>query len=243
MFTWICPQCGREVPPSYSECPDCAERAKASANAQITQAGQTPQQPVVQSTAPPTPVASPPAATAAPLAAPQPGVQYVYVQQRRGQPGWLVALLVAVGLLAIGAGAYYFLPSVRANREAGLPAAPQMETPAASKGGAETPAATRIAKHIEVTGLRIVEENKRPVIKYVVVNHSNAEFAGLKGNLILHASNAAPGSQPIATVPVDIASMGGYEVKDIASPLKTSLRAYELPDWQYLKADLQLTSP
>ncbi len=25
MFTWICPQCGREVPPAYNECPDCVK--------------------------------------------------------------------------------------------------------------------------------------------------------------------------------------------------------------------------
>jgi len=24
MFTWICPKCGREVPPAYNDCPDCA---------------------------------------------------------------------------------------------------------------------------------------------------------------------------------------------------------------------------
>src|SRR5205085_12555142 len=29
MFTWICPQCGREVPPAYNDCPDCAAKAKA----------------------------------------------------------------------------------------------------------------------------------------------------------------------------------------------------------------------
>src|SRR5579883_1907720 len=28
MFTWICPRCGREVPPSYDECPDCAKAAQ-----------------------------------------------------------------------------------------------------------------------------------------------------------------------------------------------------------------------
>lgn len=27
MFTWICPQCGREVPPAYTECPDCVAKA------------------------------------------------------------------------------------------------------------------------------------------------------------------------------------------------------------------------
>jgi hypothetical protein len=28
MFSWVCPQCGREVPPSKTECPYCAERAQ-----------------------------------------------------------------------------------------------------------------------------------------------------------------------------------------------------------------------
>ena len=27
MFTWICPKCNREVPPSLAECPDCANVA------------------------------------------------------------------------------------------------------------------------------------------------------------------------------------------------------------------------
>ena len=25
MFTWICPQCGKEVPPAYNDCPDCSK--------------------------------------------------------------------------------------------------------------------------------------------------------------------------------------------------------------------------
>ena len=35
MFTWICPQCGREVPPAYADCPDCAAKAAASAAARL----------------------------------------------------------------------------------------------------------------------------------------------------------------------------------------------------------------
>lgn len=31
MFTWICPRCGREVPPAYDECPDCAAKIAAEA--------------------------------------------------------------------------------------------------------------------------------------------------------------------------------------------------------------------
>jgi hypothetical protein len=33
MFTWICPKCGREVPPAYTDCPDCAGIAAAGAPA------------------------------------------------------------------------------------------------------------------------------------------------------------------------------------------------------------------
>ena len=28
MFTWICPQCGREVPPAYNDCPDCSKKSR-----------------------------------------------------------------------------------------------------------------------------------------------------------------------------------------------------------------------
>jgi hypothetical protein len=65
----------------------------------------------------------------------------------------------------------------------------------------------------------------------------------MKGSLVLHASNAAEGATPIATLPFEVTSLGPYEVKEITSPLKTTLRAYELPDWQFLRADLRLSSP
>jgi len=48
MFTWICPRCGREVPPSYDECPDCAKAAQPAAAA--------PQPPASTAPAPAAPV-------------------------------------------------------------------------------------------------------------------------------------------------------------------------------------------
>jgi hypothetical protein len=171
-------------------------------------------------------------------AAAQPNVQYVYV--KRGQPGWLVAFLVAIVLVGVGAAAYYFLlPSVRAQREvAGSEPDVAMESP--KQGASEAPQAVRMAKFLEVTGLRIVEENKRPQLRYLVVNHSSADLAGIKGSVVVRASNAAPNAAPITTVPLDVPSLGPYEVKEIITSLKTSLRAYEMPDWQFLKADLRL---
>jgi hypothetical protein len=67
MFTWICQVCGREVPPSYSECPTCAERNKALG-------GQAPTQPspaqASYSPGPSAPVIPPPYAPPAPQPAP-----------------------------------------------------------------------------------------------------------------------------------------------------------------------------
>src|ERR1035438_2634201 len=56
MFTWICPQCGREVPPSYNDCPDCAAKT----------AGGAPPQPPAAEPQPALEPAAPPALAAAP---------------------------------------------------------------------------------------------------------------------------------------------------------------------------------
>jgi hypothetical protein len=221
MFTWICPQCGREVPPSYSECPDCSAKEKAP---ESPPAAAQPQRAAPKPAAPPA----------------QPNVQYVAV--KRKQPVWLVTLGVAIGLVAIGAGAYYYLPSQRARREAAKPEI-TLETPEQAKAGAPAKKSGSLEKYLEVVGLRILEENRKPVIRFLVVNHSNAEMADLRGTVTVHASNAAPGSAPISTVDLKLDSLGANASVEVSAPLKTSLRAYEMPDWQFLRADLALAAP
>src|SRR5450432_3149131 len=82
MFTWICPQCGREVSPSYDECPDCKARLAAAGTPVPPQAPGTSQAPPLQQ--PPYP---PPPYQPVPVpeyAAPQPPLQQqppVYYQQ------------------------------------------------------------------------------------------------------------------------------------------------------------------
>ena len=51
-----------------------------------------------------------------------------------------------------------------------------------------------------------------------------------------------PSGKEVAVIPFSLASLGAYETKDISAPLKTKLRAYELPDWQFIKTQVQLTS-
>src|SRR6266542_52870 len=95
MFTWICPQCGREVPPSYTDCPDCAAKAK---------------------TAPPAPPAAQTAPPPAPPAPPQPPPQYQAPQQpqyyqpppaRKGLPTWLMSIVFALAFGGLVLGAYF----------------------------------------------------------------------------------------------------------------------------------------
>ena len=60
MFTWICPKCGKEVPPAYSECPNCPATAEAQpAPAPPAQSAETPQQAPVQKAPAPAAVKAP----------------------------------------------------------------------------------------------------------------------------------------------------------------------------------------
>ncbi len=228
MFTWICPQCGAEVPPSESSCPNCAAKESAPS----TEA----------------PAAAPAAQPPAPPAAPQ-GARKAYAPavpraaRSGGVPGWVVALLVAGFLVSLGAiWLLYVLPNSRAREAASQTAPPPLETVAATPapGGKPHP----LAKYIEVTGFRITEDAKKNVqIKYLVVNHSGADLSDLVMELTIRPATARPEDKPVAAFSAKVPSLGPYESREITSTTKTEYRAYELPDWQFLRAEFRITSP
>ena len=160
MFTWFCPQCGREVLPSQSECPACAEKAQAAGQPVAVPAALPPQPlPQQQSEPPPVQYGPPPA---------------------KGMPSWLVTILVAAGLLAVGAGAYHFLlsSSKSASSETDSPVAAKEPSTPSTKGAPGK--VHTYAKHLEIAGLRLSEDaRQRLVVKMTVINHSAAEMAGL----------------------------------------------------------------
>ena len=94
MFTWICPQCGREVPTHVAECPNCAGKAKEGA----PEAGQ------------------PPAAGSAP---PQP--VYVVRPRSSGIPTWLLTVVFALAFVGLGAGIYWSVGYFRGQSQAASP--------------------------------------------------------------------------------------------------------------------------
>jgi hypothetical protein len=120
----------------------------------------------------------------------------------------------------------------------------------AEKAGLENPSnASRqkvsnpLQKYVEVVGLRMITENKRPVAKFVLVNHSGAEIDGLAANVRLWASTSRSEEDSVGSFSFKVAAIGPNESKDLTEPLKTKLKTYELPDWQNTTAEIEITSP
>lgn len=232
MFTWICPQCGREVPPAYNECPDCTgKQAGTSAPPQQAQPqGQT----TTVMTAPPPQAA--PAAERWPRPLPP-------ESKSISLPPWLMSIVFAILFIGLGAGAYFGIKHFSGSGEAATGAPPAALQKASSSAGANAKASA-LQKYVEVVGLRLTEEpNKKPQVRFVVVNHSGAEIADLAGNVNLWARTAKSDEEAVGTFSFKIASLGPYETKEMSGLLSTKLRVYELPDWQNLVPEVQITSP
>ncbi len=212
MFTWICEKCGAEVSTAYKDCPRCAEREQSAAPA----------------------VAVPAVAELPPRPIP------TAVVRRRGLPGWAIALLVMVGLGALLAALYvWVLPSARRGRQPSAAAAPQAT--AMQNAPMPVPSAHPLGKHLEITALRVTEEEpQRLRVRFSVVNHSAADLPELKLDV---AIRAAAGGNPLVRFLYTVPPLLAYESKDLSTTLKTQLRAYELPDWQFVKADFAVLEP
>lgn len=238
MFTWICPKCGTEVPPSYNDCPNCAAREKA-ASAPPQATAPIVQVPVVQVPVLQAPVLQAPVAyTQAPLmgtapaetAPPMASYAYPAPAPSSGLPSWLIAVLSIVGVAAIGYGVIYFTRSPN-----GVATESAAVTETARPSGDPSP----VAKFVEVVGFRIVESKQQVQLKFIIVNHSAGEIAPFDLELQVRAKNGKA-DEALFSVKTPVSGVLPYEAKDMTIPVKTSLRAYELPDWQFITASFQI---
>jgi hypothetical protein len=116
------------------------------------------------------------------------------------------------------------------------PALQSVSSAAASKNPA--------AKYIELAGFRIKEKGPGNLeVSLAVVNHSEADLGDLTLQVNLGTTTAKPQDPPLCSFSVKVASLGPEEMKQVAAIVPTKLRAYELPDWQYLKADFGIIEP
>ena len=148
-----------------------------------------------------------------------------------------MSMVFFLAIVGLGAAVYFgiqrFSPTARAER-AGV------ENPAnPSKAKVTNP----LQKYIEVVGIRLMSDKKKPIARFLVVNHSNTELTDLTANVTLWASTSRSEEDSVGTFAFKIPSIGPYEAREITTPLKTKLKIYELPDWQNASADVQITSP
>ena len=251
MFTWICPQCGREVLPSYTECPSCAQKAK--------EAGP----PAAEPTQPPANVAAAPPAASPPPSVPPPPVYQQPVSQQppayqqpqpvyqqpvvprtfapqpsRGLPTWLLTVLFAFAFLGVVLGIYWVVGYFRSPSQAAAPPA-QVESPAAKPVAKTSP----LQKYVEISGVRWSEDAKKKiVVKFTVTNHSDADLTGLAGNVTIWGRTQKSEEDAVGTFSF-AANVPPQSSQEVSATLNTKLKIYELPDWQNVNADLQITSP
>ena len=101
-----------------------------------------------------------------------------------------------------------------------------------------------LAKYVELVGFRLLEAGGGKLkIRFVVVNHSQADIGDLGVKVRLSTNTAKPDDPPIAEFEAKVPSLGPEEIQDVTATVATKLRVYELPDWQFIKAEFEITSP
>jgi hypothetical protein len=150
----------------------------------------------------------------------------------------------AAVLLLVGGGIWYFLlrepgPGSASAKTTSASSAPA----AAASGDAAKGAANPYQKYVEVGGIRMYQQDKKPMVKFVVTNHSTAEIDNLQANVRLSASTSRSDEDAVGSFSFRIPEIGPNSSKDMSEALKTKMKIYELPDWQNTTAQVEITSP
>ncbi len=284
MFAWICPKCGKEIPPQYDGCPEwCPEYDKQKAylkqtgpaqveatspvlkNLMHIEGGSTytgasylsgttaqSQIPGASSSDSGDPQASRfrPAATAisyeatppdpsaagnsvAPVNALRSGISEDENGGRQMNP-FLVTVLAAVVFIALGyAGFKYYEQS-----KGSFGASSGLVNSGGDQGG------HRLNRILSVTALRFVPgKNKQTEARFVIVNGGAAQTPTFSGTVNVRPKDAAVDETPMLSFEISKVSLGPYESKEMQAPLNKTLKSYELPDGNLIRADLMITEP
>ena len=166
------------------------------------------------------------------------------VAKKRLIPGWMATALILGTLL--GAGFTSVISVVRPTAEAKSSAAVPSHTAAAAAPVAPTPevasvSASPLAKAIEVTGFRIqMDPSKKSEIQYLVVNHTAARFSGVTVYVTLYAADAKAGQPPLCRFQFAAPNLAPFQAKDMTSAIERVTRPVSLPDWQDLRATVEI---
>lgn len=292
MFAWICPKCGKEIPPQYDGCPEwCPEYEKqkaylknpAPAHPEATSpilknlmqldsqglggttytgasymSGATLASSRTTGTQPATGAGGPrfrPAAAAisyeeTPAIGTQGGDGMATLDEIRanGQGNGdrdearsgremnplLVTALATIVFLALGYAAFKYYEKSKGSF-------------GASAGLVDQSGATgghRLNRILSVTGLRYVPgKDKKLEARFLIVNGGAAQTPTFSGTVNIRPRDAAPDETPMLSFDISKVALGPYESREMQAPLNTTLKPYELPDGNLIRADLLITEP
>lgn len=128
----------------------------------------------------------------------------------------------------------------------GCSSAPTKSTTSTSQPQPQRIAASSnpVAKYIEVTGFRINEKGPGKLqVRFAVINHSDADIGNIVMKVNLRPTTAKPDDPPLASFDARVDGLGPEDMKESTVEVPTKLRVYELPDWQFIRADFQITEP
>ena len=150
--------------------------------------------------------------------------------------GWLVSVTVMLVLLFMGVAA---VSSLTPHSAADAKPSPVVAEPAPADS---VPAPSHpLAKSIEVTGFRIVvDPNRKSEIHYLLVNHSAAPLDDVTVFVTLRAANGKSGQPPLCRFSFRASGIGAFESKEMVSAIEKPTRTIALPEWQDLRADVQV---
>jgi hypothetical protein len=101
-----------------------------------------------------------------------------------------------------------------------------------------------LAKFIELSGFRLTLGKAGELkIKFTAINHSDADLEELGVHIRIVTTVAKPGDPPVTEFDAKVPALGPQEDHDVEATAATQLKAYEFPDWQFLRADFDITSP
>ena len=99
-------------------------------------------------------------------------------------------------------------------------------------------------KYLELAGFRLSESGAGKLkVKFDAINHSEADMGELQVKIRLVTSAYKQGDEPITEFEAKIPALGPEDTQTVTATATTKLRLYELPDWQFLRADFDITSP
>ena len=99
-------------------------------------------------------------------------------------------------------------------------------------------------KYLELAGFRLSENGAGKLkVRFAAINHSEADLGEVTVKVRMVTSASKPGDPPITEFDAKIPPLGPEETQTVTATATTKLRLYELPDWQFLRADFDITSP